>query len=334
MSLLIALPGPELPESEDATALRHALPGLPVLSALLARARCLPVAADWRAGVVAALCGSAGCERIPAAAIAARAVPAIAAGTALCFAEALHVVPGISRVHLPPGGRLRLQAAEAQAWSDAFNREFGGPDLHLHAASGGWLLAAPFAHGARDAAPETLVGQPLARAAAGDAAQRALRRLGAEAEMWLAAHPLNQQREARQLQPLNNLWFWGGAHAVELPPFARAPAAMCVAGEADAWLAGIAAHCALLPRQVVGWQALTAAGGATLLVLPPPPEGASGQYWQMLEATWFEPAAQALRERRLDALHLQIGATAWRLPERSLLRWFRRRRPWHELVSA
>ncbi len=334
MSLLIAMPGPALPEIEtDVRAMRETLPALPALSAMLARARRLPVAADWRAGVLSALRGSIGAEAIPAAVVAARALPILPVGGALCFAEPLHVVAGISRVHLPPGGRLQLQSVEAGAWVEAFNREFGGPDLHLHVVTGGWLLAAPFAQSARDPAPETLIGQPLARISARDDSERALRRLGAEAEMWLAAHPLNRQREARQLPPFNNLWFWGGARVMELAPFARPPRAVLVAGEPDAWLAGLAAHCAVPLDKVAGWQGAAAASD-TLLVLPSPPQGASAQHWQKLETQWFEPAARALREAGLTALRLQIGGSAWLLPDRSPLRWLRRTRPWYEQVGA
>ena len=83
----------------------------------------------------------------------------------------------------------------------------------------GLVLAAGLTlpNAARDPAPEDLIGQPLARIAARDDAERTLRRLGAEIEIWLAGHELNREREARNLPPLNALWFWGGARVVPLP---------------------------------------------------------------------------------------------------------------------
>jgi len=330
MSLLIAMPGPPLPEYESA-AVRAALPALPALSALLLRARRLPGAAHWRAGLLLDCGAPAAASTIATAAVAARAVPALAADASICVAEPLHVVAGISRVHLPPDGRLQLDAGELSQWADAFNREFGEPQLQLHVVAGGWLLAAPFAQGARDPAPVALLGEPLVRAAARDDAERALRRLGAEVEMWLAAHALNRAREARQLPPVNSLWFWGGARATALPALARPPQALCVAGEPDAWLAGLAAHCALPLQRVAAWQDLPP-GSATLLALPHL-EG-SWRDWAELDARWFEPATQLLRAGGLDALRLQIGGSAWQLPYHSPLRLLRRRRAWHQQVLA
>ncbi len=270
---------------------------------------------------------------IPAVAIAARAWPELPVGAALCFAAPLHVVAGISRVHLPPGGRLQLSAEESAAWVDAFNGEFGDAQLHLQVVAGGWLLVAPFAHAARDAAPEALLGQPLARDVARDDAERALRRLGAEAEMWLAAHALNRAREARQLPPINSLWLWGGARAVVLPRFARAPRALFVDGDADPWLAGLAAHCGVPLAKPANWSSVCAAGDA-LLVLPVPAQGASAQHWQRLEEQWLEPAARALSDGGVASLRLQLGGTAWHLPDPSPLRWLRRQRPWYERLRA
>lgn len=334
MNLLIAMPGPVLPETEGpAAGMADGLPALPVLSELLARARQLPPAADWRAGVLAALRHvDRGAARIPDIAVAARMLAAVP-GLALCFAAPLHVMAGISRVHLPPGGWLQLDAEESARWVGAFNREFGGADLRLHDTGSGWLLVAPFAEGARDPSPELLIGQPLARVAAQGDAERALRRLGAEAEMWLAAHALNHERAARQLPPLNSLWLWGGGRAVELPALERAPHAVLFAGAADAWLAGLAAHCRVPLLRADNWNSV-ATTQAALLVPVAPSQVASLAHWQQLETQWFEPAARALRDGSIDVLRLQIGGGAWQLPDRSPLRWLRRRRPWYQRLRA
>jgi len=329
MRLMIATPG--LAESGDDPA-PDSWPVLPALGSLLHRARPLPRAAGWRAGVLAALCPQTPVTAIPQAAMAARAA-ALPVGTPLCLATPLHVVAGISRVHLPPGGWLRLAPAEAARWADLFNAQFGETALRLQAVAGEWLLLAPFAAAARDAAPEGLVGAPLVRAPARDAAERALRRLGAEVEMWLSDQPLNREREARGLPVINSFWFWGGAHAMELPPCASPPRAMLVMGEADPWLAGLAAHCGLSLQPATDWRAVTACDDA-LLVLAPPPQGMTAAHWENLERQWFEPAAAALRTGRVRTLRLQVGSGAWQLPDASPLRWLRRARPWHQQVGA
>lgn len=339
MTPLIALPAPWLPEPDAPEALAgDGLPQLPALSALLRRARRAGSFTDWRQGVQMSLGAGAGVAPVQ---LAAQALPA-AARAGLCFAAPVHVVAGISRVHLPPGGRLQLQVTEEQAWCAAFNQEFGSASLRLHcaAAGGHWLLEAPFADAARDPAPEQLVGEALQRQPAAEPAARSLRRLGAEVEMWLAAHALNREREARREPVVNALWFWGGARALP-PPRLRQPRAILTHAETDAWLAGLAGHCAVPVMAARNWQVALgslAAGPPTgpaadpssqplLIVLAPDAYGTGRAYWRMLEENWFAPAWQALRTGEIAGLRLQIGRTAWQVPRRSPLQWLAWRRP-------
>jgi hypothetical protein len=339
MTPLIAMPGPWLPEDPADAGALAGIPELPALTRLLRRARRLPDAGDWRAGVLAALGAGAGVASVS---VAARALPELAADVPLCLAAPLHVVAGMSRVHLQPGGRLVLPPTEDQAWCEAFNQEFGSSGLRLHSAApgGGWLLHAPFAPGARDAAPEALVGTALERQPAASEAERSLRRLGAEVEMWLSGHALNRAREARRQQPINAIWFWDGARAGVLPAMAAPRAIVDAGGLPDAWLAGLARHFALSATVARDWnqglQAGTAAAGAgpLLIVLAPDGGGASGQYWQMLEDNWFGPAARTLAGRGIAGLRLQIGSCAFALPHRSLSTWLRwHRRSWWQLCG-
>lgn len=366
MTPLIAMPGPWLPEAirgrgpAVATAIdagAAGLPPLPALTRLLRRARRLPDASDWRAGVTATLTGEA---QFAAAAVAARACD-LPAGTAVCLAAPLHVVAGISRVHLPPGGQLWLQPAEEQELCAAFNAMLDGEGVRLHvaAAGGGWLLQAPFAAAARDAAPETQVGATLQRRPAEGPQQRALRRLGAETEMWLATLPLNEARQARGELPVNALWFWGGAQARPLPPL-QGPLCIGATGVADAWLAGLAAHAAVPVRAVSGFDAAFAAAnapgalpaalaassppalpaaaaaatGRMLLVPAPDNQGPSRHYWQMVEDNWIAPAVRAFEAGRIDGLSLQIGRSAWQWPRRGVAGWLRGHRgPWWQATG-
>jgi hypothetical protein len=339
MTPLITMPGPWLPDdAADARALA-AIPELPALTHLLRRARRLPDAGDWRAGVLAALGAGSGVSPVS---VAAQAVPQLAQDAPLCFAAPLHVVAGMSRVHLQPGGRLLLDPPEDQAWRDAFNQEFGPSGLRLHVASpgGGWLLSAPFAHRARDPAPQTLVGTALERQPAACEEERSLRRLGAEVEMWLSGNALNRAREARRQPPINAIWFWDGARADALPAMSVPRGIVDGGGLPDAWLAGLARHFAVPVAIGRNWhhamQAVEAAAGAgpLLVVLAPDGDGATGQYWQMLEDHWFVPAARALAEGGITSLRLQIGSGAFALPNRSLTAWLRwQRRSWWQLCG-
>jgi hypothetical protein len=340
MNALIAMPGPWLPDGTGDSGKAHTeLPGMPGLTRLLRRARRLPDAADWRAGAWAALGGGA----VPPVAIAACAVPELSSRASLCLAAPLHVVAGISRVHLPPGGRLWLEPVEEQAWRAAFNQEFGASGMRLHCAApgGGWLLEAPFAAAARDAEPDVLVGEALQRQPATSAAERALRRFGTEVEMWLAAHELNREREARRLPPLNSIWLWGGG-AADLLPAPGHPHVVVGNLAPDAWLCGLARWLGVRAEREGQWAAAARHADSAqaqgeprslLLVLSPDAGGASNAYWEMLERDWFAPLAASVRQGEVARLRLQIGRSAWQLPARSLLRGFGRRRPWWQMTG-
>lgn len=323
------MPGPVLPDAGFASGEAVAMPGLPALTELLHRARRLPDQPDWRSGVMAALF-VAGQPPAPVA-MAARALAAVPERTGLCFASPLHVVAGISRVHLPPGGRLQLDGGSREAWRTAFNREFGAADTCLHEAGGGWLLQAPFASVAADPDPADLAGQALAREASREPHGRLLRRLGAEVEMWLADHPLNRDALRRQLPPVTCFWFWGGGQAVTLPEPTWRPHLIASPAPVDPWMSGLAAYLdARLLHDAAGWEEQWPES----LVLLAPGEASDTGYWREAEARWLAPAHAALRTGSLHGLRLQIGGTAWHVPRRAPWRWLRRRRAWHAMVGS
>jgi len=337
MTTLIALARLPAVQVEEA---HTELPALPALTRLLQRARRLPDAPDWQAGVMRTL----GMQGVPAVAVAAAALPGTPRGASICFAAPVHVVAGISRVHLPPGGRLLPDAAEDAAWRAAFNDEFGssGAALHAAAAAGSWLLLAPCAAGARDVAPELLVGETLDRSPATDDVQRALRRLGAEAEMWLASHELNRRRERRGEPVLNAIWFWGGAQTVALPQAAALRGIVAGHG-ADAWLAGLAAWAGTSLVNAGDWGAAlqsiplqgpsaARAGDGLVLVAPAPASEPTASHWQGLDEKWFAPAALALASGATHTLLLQLGGTTWQVSRGSMRYWLRwRRRRWWQM---
>lgn len=329
MTLLIAMPGPPLPEGGPAAGV--SLPELPALTRLLTAARRLADASDWRAGVLRWL--GAADVAWPHAATAACNVPALGAGASLCRVAPLHVVAGISRVHLPPEGLLALGEEERAAWREAFNAEFGTADIVLHTVPGGWLLAAPFAAAARDTEPEMMQGLSLERAAAASQPERALRRLGAEIEMWLAGHALNRAREEQRQLPLNCLWFSGGVELTRRPAITRPPDVVLGPALPDPWTSGLAHHCNVPCEVAEGW--VQARRSSNALVVPAAVTAVDAtRQWEALEAGWFAPAWQAWRDGDLGALHLQIGASSWQLPQAAPWRWLRRRRAWWQAVRT
>jgi hypothetical protein len=331
MTPLIAMPAslPD-PETGSGAVLAEAMPALPALSAMLRGATRLAVANDWRSGVLEALSID---PAVAPAGVAASAIAGLQPGACICLVMPVHAIAGISRMFLATADQYTLEPDERETLRAAFNAEFGAPDLQLHAAGTGWVLQAPFAVAADDASPELLVGAALAREPARTDTSRALRRLGAEVEMWLATLPLNLDRQARGHSPINSFWFWGGTMTTALPQPGQRPRALFSNLEPDAWLAGLASHCGLRVQQAQSWADVRDAMDAVVILQSSRP-GESMQDLPAWESAWLDPAFRDIQSRRLPALRVQWGASAWLLPAPRLTRWLRRSRPWWEMLSA
>jgi hypothetical protein len=304
---------------------------LPVLSAMLHGARRVRDATDWRIGVLESLAMPDAGQNM--AKIAACALPSLAPGTDICLALPVHVVAGTSRIFMAAPETFELDAVRREELRQAFNAEFGAPDLQLHAVGSGWLLQSPFAAAASDGSPDSLRGAALAREPAGSTAARSLRRLGAEVEMWLAALPFNAARETRGEPPINCIWFWSGATTGGMRPPTHAPGALFTNREPDAWMAGLASHWGLQFRHASAWQEVRDTSGA-VVILQPSSLGDAVAPLQAWESAWLDPVRRDLASRRLQELRLQIGRSTWQLPAPRLARWFRSKQPWWQLVQA
>src|SRR5262249_230225 len=76
--------------------------------------------------------------------------------------------------------------------------------------SGEFLLLGPDISIAETLEPARYVGESVADVQTADGNSPALRRLGAEIEMWLHEHPVKAARVGRGEAPVNGLWLWGG----------------------------------------------------------------------------------------------------------------------------
>lgn len=301
-----------------------AVPELPALSTLLGMGEPGAADPDWRAGVQGEL-GGAALAGVRAAPVAASAT-SIAPGRAACLATPVHAVAGISRVHLHDAGVLQLGPGDKALLARSFEAQFG-PELQLHELEGGWLLLAPWAAVADDGDPVVHQGAPLMRAPAATASQRAMRRAGAEIEMWLAGLEWNRERERRGQLAANLLWCWGGGET--LHESVAAATAFRVRGAADPWAAGLAklgGHpLAPLPEE---W---TATQDREVLLLP---HAGSTDQWLQWEQRWFAPALRDLQARRIDALRLRLGPRGWLIRRRRWRAIFTRSRPWWQALET
>jgi hypothetical protein len=140
------------------------------------------------------------------------------------LATPLHLIAGLTTLHLPAEGVLCLSAEEARELAAGFASIFGNEGLVLHPLEDGSLLLS----GLRDCAAETVdpallsaqaASQGLASAQPVGEGAASLRALMTEIEMWLHDLPLNLERERTGLPPIRSLWLWGGG--VSAAPVAR-----------------------------------------------------------------------------------------------------------------
>jgi hypothetical protein len=204
--------------------------------------------------------------------------------------------------------RLALTIEEDQALREAVAPLFASVGVLVAAVPGQWHLRL-----AKPVAIETL---PLTQAA-GHAADPSLpggsdgpawRRLLAEAQLVLHAHPVNRARDEAGRPTVNSLWPWGAG---------RPPTSTCPAFEtiwcAEPLFKGLAAltgaHCAAAPARFLE------PAKPTLVKLPQLSEARAAfdtMNWReaaaTLEADWLAPALTALRRGHYRSLTL-VAAT-------------------------
>jgi len=329
MPLLLVIPDP--PDMTDPA--HGGIPDLPALSELIRQGRASLPDRDWRRGVLRDL-GLGSLASAAPAEIAARALRLVP-GSSVCLATPVHVVAGMSRVHLHAEGVLRLAPEQRNSIRTAFAAQFGTEPL-LHEAGEGWVLEAPWAHVADDGDPCDWRGAPLARIPAATPALRAMRRAGAEIEMWLAS-PGNQAHQRAGELPANLLWLWGGGRVADQPVL-PARAAALRAAHVDPWLAGVAALTGQavqpLPPQWSGMEESEGMRKDPSAAFMLPGAGNDAGQWQDLERRWFEPVLRELRAGRIESLTLRLGSRCWQVRLRMWRTLLRRSRPWWQAARA
>lgn len=155
-----------------------------------------------------------------------------------------------------------------------------------------------------------------------------------EAQMLLAAHPVNERREADGRPAINSVWFWGEG---ERPAALARPYALICADDAFARGLGRLSGTRLAPRPAgpEGIEAV-AAGESVLAVLDllttPLRAGRQGEWAaaaQALDERWFARIAQAIE--RFDGVNLILptgrDTRVAHLGRGARWRWFRGRKP-------
>jgi hypothetical protein len=301
------------------------IPREPLLERLLARAEAAVHDGDWRDDAWRLLQAPSPVRRAdPDAPLAGRrpaagpvglfaAQGATAQGYA-CVASPLHYVAGMTNVHLPVGGLLRLAGAEAHALAQDFARVFVDGGQRLLAGEDGTLCC--LFDRVVDAVtrdPEGVIGRDIGGLLPQGRDGPRLRRLMSEIEMWLFEHPVNSARAARQELPITGLWLWeGGPTLGSLPE---------------------------LPAAVVGrdvmfsaWsnERLAADQGSVLVISDAAPGTPA---WRDFEAEHLVRRVSELRSGRLSRLELSASERRYSLGAHWHWRFWRRPRPWKEFFA-
>lgn len=183
--------------------------------------------------------------------------------------------------------------------------------------------------------PDLLAGEDIRGAMPGGEAGRQWRTLINETQMLLFEHPVNQQREAQGLLPVNSIWPWGWGQTPLVPEagYDRVTANSALVrglarlsgirevGDADGW-----EGCPLPGVHLIWLEPLTSRAVSD-------PDG-WGDWLGELEAHWFAPLVQALLDKQLDSVVLHTGAgQAWHVTPQALRRFWRRRQPLPRLLQ-
>ena len=291
----------------------HSHTRAPSLERLLARADGPTEFADWRAQAFQLIAPEG--ARVPPVATAALAPNARrVAGSWVCLATPVHLLAGMTSIGMAADGLLDIEPDEADALSIDFNRVFAGGGVSLERGRE-TLLVCRFDRPLRveTRPPEEAAGHDLwAYLPSGEDAPR-LRSLTSEIEMWLFDHPVNRRRGEMQQPVINALWLWGGGAADAAAP----PLCGWTAGEDP--LFGSLAHASRYPGASI----------SGVVVVPDWPGSAS---WHAVEARWLAPALADLRAGQLKSIELSARHRCVRLNARALRRFWRRTRPWWEVL--
>jgi len=284
----------------------------PRLERLLSRANGPTDTADWRAEAYRLIAPEG--ARVPPVASAALAPNASRSGGWVCMATPVHLLAGMTSIGMAADGLLEIEPFEADALAADFNRVFAGGGVSLERGRDALLLCR-FDQALRvtTSAPEEAAGHDLwGYLPQGEDAAR-LRSLTSEIEMWLFDHPVNRRRHETQRPVINALWLWGGG-AADAGPLA-----------VNGWTAGEDPLFASLTP------ASRYPGAATSGVVAVP-DWPGSPPWHDVEERWLAPAVADLRAGRLESIRLSARRRSMQLNARALRRFWRRARPWWEVL--
>lgn len=241
---------------------------------------------------------------LPAAAITREFLAGDAADATWLSADPAWVQPDMNGVRLLACGHLQLDMDEAQAFAAPLRPVFDEAGIQLEISTPDrWHLKLPANTSLPSfAAPEQALGEDLSQHLPQGAEGRRWRVLLNEIQVLLHQHPLNAERRARGLAPVNSLWLWGGG---SLPGALKSSLHGVIS---DDLLLRALARRADMAQQARTAENLAAATAGWLIDLQDLPANEIASHW------W--PTLQPLLSRQSTVLHF-ASAERWQ------------RKPWH-----
>ena len=337
--VVIVIPDLYVAAGQESTPAARALPGLEQLARSGTRAT-LPV--GWRPWLARWLLGPDDpLSDLAPAAVAARSLSSVqavegAAAGSVWLATPVHLLAGLSSVHLDVHGVLRIVDEDATALAGEFMRVFEGSGWRLEALESGEFLAfGPEIAPADTVEPARWLGRDVAEGLPTGPGARVLRRLGVEIEMWLHGSPLNDVRARRGDAAISTLWLWGGGSAGPRGPSARTNSHTRLCGT-DSYLGGLGAHIgerrrALPARlgEVFGYPHTSKVAVVVELasMLHSTGERTMLEALGMVDEYFLEPGARAVKDGALEQLTVLANDRRLTLHRVHRWRWWRRSRP-------
>jgi hypothetical protein len=341
--LVIVVPDLYLPVQAERARLsaQAQSPSLPGLDHLGRFARSARLERDWR-DFAARWLGLGALARHAPASVAAAALAMPLEAPTVWFATPLHLIAGSSGVHLDRRGILRPPPAELEELAQDFAQVFRGSGHALRPLAGGeLLLGSPPLAPTRTTEPARALLAGVAESLPRGAGAAALLKLGAELEMWLHAHALNERRARGGAPAVSTLWVWGGGGPAVAARAAAGGPADVVFGS-DPYVRGLLA---LASRRV---EAMPADGRAVIgypraeralcvleiaEMLQARPRWSLGDALAELDARLVRPALEALARGQLARLALIANDRRLELRPGSRWRLWRRRRSGLEALA-
>ena len=260
-------------------------------------------------------------------------------GATAWLATPVHLIAGLTSLHLDRRSLLRLSPADLEDFALDFHRTFGDSGLRLLALPGGdFLMEGPATLSAATTEPARALVADLEASLAKGSDAKALKRLGAELEMWLHEHPVNEGRLRRGELPVSTLWLWGGgASPTQLNSSPASPSSPSdVAFGSDAYLIGLwhaqGGSARALPDDKLAGLLTDPRVERAVLVTEVTSMLHANPHWNLFEVLaeldrrYVSPAIAALRKGVVESVVLIANDTELRIGRRDSLKFWRRSR--------